>query len=171
MSFALKKIPVLFLFSGLHADYHRPSDDADKINYQGIADVVDFAADVVRQIDASPRQAYVDAADSASMHMGMPGSPGSGRGPRVSLGVVPDYTAVDEGGGVRIGGTTPGSPAAGAGLKNGDVLVKFDGRKLDTLYDLTDALARSKPGQRVKIELLRDGQAIDVEVTLAERKG
>ena len=173
MSFALKKIPVLFLFSGLHADYHRPSDDADKINYEGINRVVDFAADLIEQIDATPRQAYVDAADASSMHMGMPGMQREGRGggPRVSLGVVPDYSAVDEGGGVRIGGTSPSSPAAGAGMKGGDVLVKFDGRQLDTLYDLTDALARSKPGQKVKIQVLRGKETIDFEVTLVERKG
>ena len=67
MSFALKKIPVLFLFSGLHGDYHRPSDDAEKINYDGLAEVIEFARDLVTQLASSPKQAYVAGADSSPM--------------------------------------------------------------------------------------------------------
>lgn len=168
MSFAQRKVPVLFFFSGLHADYHRPSDDADKINYRGIEQVVDFAADVVGQIDNAPKQAYVDASDAFSMRVGMPGATRSG--PRVTLGIVPDYSSFAEGGGVRIGGTSAGTPAAAAGLKAGDVLVAMDERKLDTLQDLSDELARSKPGQTVRLRLLRDDRPMEVDVTLTERK-
>ncbi|MEO6434445.1 MAG: M20/M25/M40 family metallo-hydrolase, partial [Tepidisphaeraceae bacterium] len=166
MSFALKRIPVLFLFSGLHFDYHRPSDDADKINYQGLNQVVDFAVDLIAQIAAAPRQAYVEASDASPLRIGSPGG-----GTRVTLGVVPDYSSFEDGGGVRISGTTPGTPAAGAGLKAGDVIVRFDDRKLDTLQGLSDVLARSKAGQKVKLGIMRDKQAIEIEVTLAERKG
>jgi aminopeptidase YwaD len=165
MSFALKKIPVLFFFSGLHPDYHRPTDDADKINYAGLELVVDLVHDVVAQIAAEPKPAYVSAFDSQSMRIGSP------RGTRVTLGVVPDYSGYDEGGGVKISGTTPGSPAANAGLKAGDVIVKWDEKKLDTLSDLSDMLANGKPGQKVKLTLMRDGKPVEVEATLAERKG
>jgi hypothetical protein len=167
MSFALKRIPVLFLFSGLHSDYHRPSDDADKINYEGLDEVVDFAADLLTQMTAAPAEKYVEASDASPMRVG------SGSGSRVTLGVVPDYSSFGQGGGVRISAAAAGSPAAAAGLQAGDTIVKFDQSTIDTLYDLSDALAKAKPGQKVKLQVKR-GDAktpIDMEATLAERKG
>jgi S1-C subfamily serine protease len=178
MAFAVKRIPVLFLFSGLHGDYHRPSDDADKINYTGLAQAVDVAQDLVTQIAAAPKQAYVEKSDSSSLRLGMTGdansgSAGGGGGTRVTLGVVPDYGSFGEGGGVRISGTSPDSPASAAGLKAGDVIVKFDEKKIDTLYDLSDELAAAKPGQKVKLQVLRDGgkTPVELQATLALRKG
>jgi S1-C subfamily serine protease len=96
---------------------------------------------------------------------------GSGTGSRTSLGVIPDYGTDISQGGVRITGTSPGTPAAAAGLKDGDVLVGFGDKKIGNLYDLTDALANAKPGDKVKVKFLRDGKATVVEVTLAERRG
>jgi hypothetical protein len=166
MSFALKRVPVLFFFTGLHADYHRPTDDADKINYGGLEQVVNLVHDVVKQIAASPKQAYVAASDAHPMRVG-----NTSAGAAVTLGVVPDYSAFDAGGGVKISGTTPGSPAADAGLQGGDVIVKWDEKKIDTLYDLSDQLAKGKPGQKVKLSVLRDGKPIELEAMLAARKG
>jgi hypothetical protein len=170
MSFALKKIPVLFLFSGLHADYHRPSDTADKINYQGLEEVVDFTSDLLRQIAMMPRQQYVDSADASSERVGM-GSVSHG-GSRVTLGVVPDYSSMDQPGGVRINGTLPGSPAAKAGLQGGDIIVGFGDKTIDNLYDLSDALAAAKPGQVVKLRVVRgeSKQPIELEATLVPRR-
>jgi Zn-dependent M28 family amino/carboxypeptidase len=166
-SFALKRIPVLFFFSGLHGDYHRPSDDPEKINYDGLAEVVDFAADVVTRMAASPRQAYVQSSDASRMRVGM------GQRTGVVLGVVPDYSSTDpSGGGVVISGTTPGSPAEAAGLKPSDKIVRVDEKKIHNLYDLTDVLAGGKPGQKVKLYVIRDAttQPIEIEATLAARK-
>jgi Zn-dependent M28 family amino/carboxypeptidase len=165
MSFALKRVPVLFFFSGLHADYHRPTDDADKINYEGLEQVVDLAADVIDQVAAMPKQEYIVAADAHSMSMGTPSTRTT-----VTLGVVPDYSSTSEGGGVKISGTSSGSPAAKAGLKEGDVIVQWDEKKLDTLYDLSDVLSRGKPGQKVKLKLIRDGKTIETEATLVKRQ-
>jgi Zn-dependent M28 family amino/carboxypeptidase len=168
MSFAMKKIPVLFLFSGLHGDYHRPSDDAEKINYDGLAEVIEFARDIVTQLAGSPKQAYVQASDASPMRVG-----GTGERNRVTLGVMPDYsTSIDQGGGVRISGAMPDSPAAAAGLQANDVIVKVDDRKIDTLYDLSDVLANGKAGQKVKVQVLRgDSKSpVELEATLAERK-
>jgi len=182
MSFALKKVPVLFLYTGLHRDYHTPTDDADKVNYKGIEQVVGFAADVIDGLLTAPRQQYVDAADSQSMFndptdpnaSSSPHGPGTPRsasgGIRVSLGVVPDYAPDEDVKGLRISGTSPGSPAAKAGLKEGDVLVQFNDDKIGSIYDLTDLLARGKPGQKVKIAFLRDGKRVETEATLVERK-
>jgi serine protease Do len=88
----------------------------------------------------------------------------------VTLGVVPDYAPDEDVKGLRISGTSPGSPAAKAGLKEGDVLVQFNDDKVGSIYDLTDLLARGKPGQKVKIALIRDGKRIETEATLVERK-
>jgi S1-C subfamily serine protease len=162
----VKKVPVMFFFSGLHADYHRPTDDAEKINYQGLAEVVDFVADVIEQVAAEPKQAYVDAADASSPHIGSPSS-----GMSATLGVVPDYSTFEQGGGVRISGTSPGSPAAVAGLRDGDTIIKWNERKIDNLYDLTDALAKGKPGDKVHLQVIRDSKPMDVDATLAKRAG
>jgi len=165
MSFALKRVPVLFFFSGLHADYHRPTDTAEKINYQGLRQVIDFSADVIQQVAQSPRQPYIVAADAHSMHLGSPSS-----GTVVTLGVIPDYTtSIDAAGGVKISGTKADSPADKAGLKPGDVIVKWDEKTIDTLYDLSDALAGGKVGQVVKLKIMRGGKPIETQATLAAR--
>ncbi len=165
MSFAMKKVPVLFLFSGLHADYHRPTDVPSKINYGGIDEVVKLAADIADQMLTMPKEQYVDSADVGAPRIG-------GAGANVTLGVVPDYSTEEPAaGGVRIQGTVPGSPAAAAGLKDGDVLVQFGDAKIQTLYDLSDQLAKGKPGQKVHLVLLRNKDRIEVDAVLAERKG
>jgi hypothetical protein len=167
MSFALKKVPVLFLFSGMHADYHRPSDKADKINFEGMAEVAEFAERIVTGLENLPRETYVDASDSTGgMHMSMSGGEGA------SLGVVPDYSnGIDaQTKGVRITGTVPSSPAAAAGLKADDVIVQFGKEKIDTLYDLSDQLAKAKPGDQVTIGVLRGKDRVDLHATLAARR-
>jgi hypothetical protein len=176
MSFAMKKVPCLFIHSGQHADYHRPTDDADKVNYTGMQQAVDFTAEVIDQLLEAPRQQYVDAADAHSMFNGPgandPGGSGSASGGlRVTLGVVPDYAPDETIKGMRISGTTPGSPAAAAGLKEGDVIVQIGNDKIDSVYDLTEVLRKGKPGDQVKVSFLRDGKRQEVDTTLAARKG
>jgi hypothetical protein len=169
-SFATKRIPVLFFFSGLHADYHRPSDTADKINYEGIEHVVTLGQRTLSAIASRPREQYVAKFDGSGM-MGMSGS-GSGSGSggnRVSLGVVPDYAGEDVKG-VPISGTSPGSAAEKAGLKGGDVLTDFGDMKLNNLQDLTTALGKAEVGQVVKIKLQRDGKPVEVEAKLTARR-
>ncbi|MGH7179890.1 MAG: M28 family peptidase, partial [Tepidisphaeraceae bacterium] len=172
MSFALKKIPVLFFFSGLHQDYHTPTDTADKINYRGLADSVAFAQQLIVDWAAMPRQEYVAAFDSGPSRRAMGGNEtGEPTARRATLGVVPDYGSDESTVGVRISGTVDGSPAATAGLKDGDVLVEIGAMKIGSLYDLTDFLAKAKPGDKVKVIVLRDGQRVESETTLAERGG
>ena len=78
--------------------------------------------------------------------------------------------AFGQGGGVKITETMPDSPARTAGLQANDVIVKVDQKKIDTLYDLSDVLAKGKPGQKVKLKLMRDGKAVETEATLAKRQ-
>jgi hypothetical protein len=167
MAFGLKKIPVLFFFTGLHPDYHRPTDDADKVNYKGLDEVIDFVTDVAQRVAAMPRQQYVAAFDSQSMKMGTPSAS------RVSLGVIPDYSTMGNGGGgggVKISGTSPGSPAAKAGLKEGDIIIQFGDAKLDSLYDLSDSLGKAKPGDKVHLKIKRGPETVETDATLVERK-
>ena len=171
MSFAQRRIPVLFFWSGIHIDYHRPTDTADKINYEGIAEIADFTAKVITGLTKMPHDPYIVEADKDSMHLF--GAPMFGTGPvrRVILGVIPDYAAAESRVGVLISGTTPGTPAEAAGLREGDLLVQFGPTKLENLMDLTQALAHSKPGDKIPLKILRGNQTLSFDITLAERKG
>jgi hypothetical protein len=171
MSFALKRIPVLFFFSGLHRDYHRPTDVASKINYDGLEEVTDFSAKVITGLAQMPHDPYVVEADKDSMRLF--GAPTTGTTPerRVILGVIPDYTSADSRVGVLIAGTTPDTPAEAAGLQGGDLLVQFNQQKLQNLMDLTEALAKAKPGDKIHLKVIRGPKTLLLDITLAERKG
>ena len=170
-SFTTKQIPVLFFFSGLHADYHKPSDTWDKINAPDAVRVLDLVADVTDHlIDGSPRPQFVRVAETqppgeiANPHSGR----GSGGGYGPDFGSIPDFTELPNG--VRFADVRPGSPAAKAGLKGGDILTEFDGKPIQNLYDFTYALRASHPGQEVLVKVLRGNQTIEAKVLLTVRK-
>src|SRR3984957_2961715 len=167
-SFVGKKIPVLFFFSGLHSDYHKPSDTWDKINAPDAAKLLDFIEDVSLKIDsASERVAFVTVKeDQAAEGHAMSGGGGSGYGPY--FGSVPDFGQEEDG--VKFSDVRPGSPAAKAGFKAGDVLVQFGSMPIHNLYDFTDALRRSKVGDMVDVKVMRDGKPVQAQVTLEQRK-
>lgn len=168
MSFAQKKVPVLFLFSGTHEDYHRPTDTAEKINYQGIAQVVSLSVDLLEALERMPMSKYVDAADKHSMMTPqLSAEPGVRR---ATLGIVPEYGAEEDGKGVRISGTSAGSPADKAGLGAGDIILQLGKDKTGTLMELSAVLASHKPGDKVQLIYKRGGKTITTEVTLTERK-
>ena len=145
MAFAMKHIPVLFFWSGMHADYHRPSDKVDKINFLGIAQVVDFTQEIIEKLAAMPREEYIDKYDHNMM--------GGVAGMKVRLGIMPDYNTDENVTGVRIAGTIPDAPAAKAGLLEGDLIVQIDAEKIDSLGDYMTVLSRHKPGDVVKITI------------------
>jgi len=162
-SFYKRERPVLALFTGAHSDYHKPTDSADKINAQGLWRVSLFARDLVESLDVRPRLTFVRAkADSSAGRI----SGGGGYG--AYLGTIPDYMQTE--GGVLLSGVRSGSPADSAGLKGGDVIVKFDGVSVDNIYDYTFALRSRKPGQRVRISLKRGGQEVELMAVLGRRK-
>jgi hypothetical protein len=168
MSFALKHVPVLFLFTGLHADYHRPTDTADKINYDGIDQVVEFADRLAEAMTTMPRQEYVLAADRFSMTIGTGSSGGEGAERKAYLGVIPDFDSSDSTVGVIIQGTMPDSPAAAAGLQGGDLLVQFNQIKLTNLMDLNQALVTARPGDAVTLKVLRGKESLELHTTLGK---
>ena len=164
-SFVAKKIPVLFFFSGLHSDYHKPSDTWDKINAPSAAQLLNLVADVIVQLASAPAAPVFITVVEDKPIGGISGG-GGGYGPY--FGSIPDFGEVKDG--VRFSDIRPGSPAAKAGLRAGDILVQFGDKPIHNLYDFTDALRRSKVGEVVEVKVLRDGQPITASVKLEQRK-
>jgi len=162
-SFVSKKIPVLFFFSGLHSDYHKPSDTWEKINAPAAAKLLDLIGDVTLQLTSAPQPpAFQTVVEDK------PPGGGSGGGYGPYFGSIPDFGEVPVG--VKFADVKPGSPAAKAGLKAGDVLIQFGDRPIKNLYDFTDALRRSKIGDVVEVKVLREGQPVTASVKLEQRK-
>lgn len=161
-SFYAKGIPVLHLFTDLHDDYHRASDDAERIDVAGMARVTGYAARIAQAIaDRPDRLTPVrKAAPVASA------SPRSGSG--AWFGSIPDMAA-SESKGVRVTGVSPGSPAETAGLRAGDVIIEFGGMPVGDLYQFTDALAAKKPGDTVKVVVQRGGEELALTAVLGRR--
>ncbi len=162
-SFVAKKIPVLFFFSGLHSDYHKPSDTWDKINPTSAARLLDMVGSVLVQLASAP-----DAPAFQVVAEDKPAAGGGGSGYGPYFGSIPDFGQTENG--VKFSDVKPNSPAAKAGLKAGDVLVQFGDKPIKNLYDFTDALRRSKVGDVVDVKVTRDGQPLTVSVKLEQRK-
>lgn len=168
-SFTTKQVPVLFFFSGLHADYHKPSDTWDKIDGPEAIQVLDLVADVTDHLtDSSPKPQFVRVVNPENPHGDVAEHSGTVSGYGPDFGSIPDFTELPNG--VRFADIRPGSPAAKAGFKGGDILIEFDGKKIQNLYDFTYALRAKKPGQEVLVKVLRGDQTIEAKVLLTERK-
>ena len=165
-SFVSKRIPVLFFFSGLHSDYHKPSDTWEKINSEGAAGLLNVVARCALELASDSDKPTFAAVMDSNPHTGVSSGTGGGYGPY--FGSVPDFGQAENG--VRFSDVKPGSPAAKAGLKGGDVLVQFGDKPIKNLYDFTDALRRSKVGDLVPVTVLRDGKELKVDVKLEQRK-
>jgi Zn-dependent M28 family amino/carboxypeptidase len=176
-SFAQKKIPVLFLFTGLHPQYHRPADTADTINYDGLQKAAVIGQRIVDQLVVIPRTTYVDSADRSRQDVGrqnqfdrpatQPSAAPAAPNERVGLGLMPDMSMRDRG--MKIDGVGTGSAAERAGLKPGDILLELGGSRIDTVEDLQQVYDRHKPGDKVKAKYERDGKVIETEVTFSRR--
>jgi hypothetical protein len=173
-SFYEKDVPVLNFFTGLHEDYHMPSDDADKINAATGAAIASFASEVVcRLAKQDQRPAFVRvAAASSAVATGNPSDPHAAAPPGtvVNYGVVfgtsPDM-AYEKEDGVRIASVRPGTPAEGCGLKPGDVIVAFDGKPVRSLEDYTTLLFSHRPGDHVTVDVRRGTEVLQLQAVLA----
>jgi hypothetical protein len=162
-SFAGKHVPVLFFFSGLHGDYHKPSDTADKINANGAIQTVTLAYLTALRISDEPtRLSFVEVEEPRRA------SGGGGSSYGVYFGSVPDFR--DDLKGVLFSDVRVGSPAGKAGLKAGDLMTEFDHKPVENLYDFTYALQSKKPGDVVEVVVERDGKKLRVNVTLEMRQ-
>ena len=153
-------VPSLSFTTGSHADYHKPSDTADKIDYADLDRVVDFATTIVRRLmDTEPPQfAKVEQSQQSASRTGV----------RVFTGTVPDYTSSAKG--LLLGGVVGGGPAEQAGLQKGDVIVEIAGQSIANIYDYTYALELLKIGEPVKVVYERAGMRHEATLTPAARK-
>jgi aminopeptidase YwaD len=159
-SFYARQVPVLFFFTGTHEDYHKPTDTADKINYEDEARIVSFVANIVRSIDGNARRPTYTVARSESQ--------GRSLGFRVYLGTIPNYSESNDG--LRLDGVREDSPAAKAGLKAGDRITRMAGREVHNVYDYTYALSEMKAGQEYEVEIVRGTETLKLKITPAARK-
>ena len=158
-SFYIKQIPVLFFFTGTHNDYHKPSDTFEKINYNDEARILSLVARIVRDVDAADKRlTYVTAKSE----------PPRGGGFRVYLGTIPNYADTTEG--LLVDGVRDDSPAAKAGLKAGDRIVKIGNRDVKNVYDYTAALGEMKAGQEYVLEVVRGAERLTLKITPEARK-
>jgi hypothetical protein len=167
ISFSSKRIPILFFFSGLHEDYHRPSDTADKINGEGAVKILSVVAGVAEQmanVSSRPQYTEVRRPDPPAGTTGNVGGPGYGPW----FGSVPDFR--DDLNGVLFADVRSDSPAGKAGLKAGDLLIEFAGQPIRNLQEFTYALGSKKPGEVVNVAVRRDGKVLRVDVTLEVRR-
>ncbi len=162
-SFNAKKIPVLFFFSGLHTDYHKPSDTYDKINSAGAVKVASLVYGMMDRVaNDNERPAYVEV-----QRPQQPGR-GGGGGYGAYFGSVPDFREDIEG--VLFADVVNDSPAAKAGLKAGDIMVEFDGKPVQRLNDYAFLLRSKQPGDVVVVVVKRNGENVRVNVTLETRR-
>jgi hypothetical protein len=162
-SFYGKNIPVLFFFTGTHDDYHKPSDDWDRINYAGQERITRFVYKVASEVaDGSQKPVYARV-ESAPRPAG-----GDSRGFNVTLGVVPDVGWSGEG--MKVSSVQPNRPGDKAGLKSGDVILAMGGKKILNIYDYMGVLGELKAGDEVEIEVLRDGTTQKLKAVMERRK-
>jgi hypothetical protein len=167
-SFTAKQVPVLFFFSGLHADYHKPSDTWDKIDAPDAVRLLDLIADVTDHLRDAPARPTFVRVEAEAPHGEVASHSGKASGYGPDFGSIPDFTELPNG--VRFADIRPGSPAAKADLRAGDILTEFDGKPIQNLYDFTYALRAKKPGQEVLVKVLRGDQTIEAKVLLTQRK-
>jgi Tol biopolymer transport system component len=161
-SFYTKNVPVLNFFTGAHEDYHRPTDTAEKINYEGLERIAKFSQQIVLDLALSAERPDLAKVERSAQEAG-------GRETlRAYLGSIPDYTTDVKG--VKLSGVRSASPAEKAGLKGGDVIVEFAGQKIANIYDYTYALDAVKIGQPVQVVIERDGKRVTLTVTPEARK-
>ncbi len=155
-AFYPKKVPVLNFFTGAHEDYHRPTDDVETLNYEGLERLTQLVHGLLLDLTAAAeRPEYVEVARSQS-------GGGSRDTLRAYLGTIPDYST--DIAGVKLAGVRAGGPADKAGLKGGDVLVEFGGQQIANIYDYTYALDAVKIGEPVEVVVLRDGNRVTLTV-------
>jgi hypothetical protein len=164
-SFTVARRPVLHFFTGTHEDYHRTTDDWQKINLEGIERVALFASNLVWSVgNRGAGLTFVD--------LPPPAPPAGGTrsgGYGAYLGSIPDMS--ENPGGVRLSGARAGSPAEQAGLKAGDILIRIGTHEVADLQGMTDALRAHQPGDVVEVVFRRDGQVMTTKVTLGRRGG
>ncbi len=169
MAFIEKGVPAVQVFTQAHADYHRPSDTADRVDVPGLVRVATFVQECVSYLAERPQPLTVTIAAAPAPAGGAaagaaPAAPG---GRRVTVGTVPDFAFA--GPGVRVDDVVPGSPAEQAGIRKGDVLHRLAGEPIESLRGYSQILGTLAPGQTIEVEIERDGARTTLKVTVVAR--
>lgn len=148
--FYAKNIPVLFITTGVHTDYHSPGDHPSKINYDGMIQVLNFASDLIRELsNHSDKFSFVSTGSATRRD--------HRSNLKVTLGIMPDMTS-SENMGLKVDGVRPGAPAYNGGMKAGDIIISIDGQTINNIYDYMGRLKNLKPGQIISVDVLREGK-------------
>lgn len=158
-SFYSSDIPVLHFFTNVHSEYHKPSDDWELIDVEGLFSVSALVAGVAERVAERPTRLTLQRTEAPP--------PAREGGYGAYLGTVPDFAPVDFG--VRLSGVRAGSPAEQAGMQKGDILIRFHGEEIADLYVFTDALRSHAPGDTVEIVVLREGEEVPLVAVLGSR--
>jgi membrane-associated protease RseP (regulator of RpoE activity) len=153
-SFYLQEVPAIHFFTGTHADYHKPSDDEEKINYEGMLRIARYIESLISTLSDDGKIAFTKTEEVNTENT-----------PRfkVTLGVVPDY--LYDGKGMRIDGVTEGKPAANAGLRKGDIVIAIGAVEVTDMMGYMKALGQFNKGDKAPVRILREGKEEMVEVT------
>lgn len=152
-SFYLSDIPVLHFFTGQHEDYHKPSDDTEKVNFQGMEMVSNYIFSIIKDLDSQQKLAFRKTKNESEVVPDF----------KVTLGVVPDY--LFSGKGMRIDGVSEERPAQKAGLQKGDIVVKMGEYEVIDMMSYMKCLSKFEKGQTTNVTVERDGKSLEAEVT------
>ncbi len=153
-SFYLKNIPVLHFFTGSHSDYHKPSDDFDKINYTGEKEVLELIVKLVDKLDKEPKLAFLPTKNK---------SLSSARSFKVTMGVMPSYTSTEEG--LKVDGVSEGKPAQKAGVLAGDLIIQIGEYKIKDIQAYMETLGKFEKGQSTDVKVKRGSEVISLPIT------
>ena len=153
-SFYLKNIPVLHFFTGSHTDYHKPTDDWEKVNFEGEKDILNLIIQLIEKLDKQPKLTFLPTKNK---------SMGSARAFKVTMGVMPSYTSSEEG--LKVDGVTEGKPAQKAGVLTGDLIVQIGDYLIKDIQAYMDALGKFEKGQTVPIKVKRNKELIQLNIT------
>jgi hypothetical protein len=151
-SFYRKNLPVLHFFTGQHSDYHKSTDDAEKCNYTGSADMLNYIAKLAEAIPGNSKLIFTPTVQKESSRGGF----------KVTMGIMPDYTF--EGKGLRVDGVSEGKPAQKAGLKQNDVIIQLGETPIQNIRDYMGCLSKYNKGDKVPVKLIREGKEIELGV-------
>ena len=152
-SFYLKDIPVLFMFTGTHSDYHKPSDDTEKINFYGVRMITNYIFGLANALSESDKITFTKTKMSASKSVPKY---------KVTLGIMPSYA--DSQDGLHVDGVTENRPGANAGMVSGDVLTKIGSCEIKEVYSYMDCLAKINSGDELAVTVIRDGKEVILKV-------
>jgi hypothetical protein len=153
-SFYLKDIPVLHFFTGSHSDYHKPSDDWQKINLEGEQHVLKLIAQLIDGLDDQPKLAFLKTKTQATA---------TRSSFKVTMGIMPSYASTDEG--LKVDGITEGRPAHKGGIETGDLIIQMGDFPIKNIQNYMDALGKFEKGQTIPVKVIRNNETKELSVT------